>query len=354
MLMKNRLKDIIQFIDSTADEHMGAFSSQSAFFLFLSFFPMINLLAVLPTFLPISQDQVMDLIYYVVPSQFEGYISGLVKDMYKHGAGSITIFSVAIAVWSAAKGIMAIRNGLNEVYRSRENRNYLFIRGVSALYTIIFIIVIIVLVVLNMFGTQIAMYIIDKFPDYVDVTFLVYNLKSVATFILLFILFELMYTLVPTRKTRMKEQLPGAIFSALSWILVTKLFSMYIDYYASKSYMYGSITTIIMIMFWLQIVIYLLFVGAQINEYLHSRREREKEYELSVYTEDTDEVWENDAIKDELSDGTGDINGDIEDKINEDEISDDIKDDIVDDEIDEINDDIKDEMMDIKTEEKNE
>ena len=329
--MKSRIKDIMQFIDGTADEHMGAFSTQSAFFLFLSFFPLLNLLAVLPTFLPISKEQVMDLIYYVVPSQFENYISGLVNDMYEHGAGSITVFSIAIAVWSAAKGIMAIRNGLNEVYRSRENRNYLFVRGVSALYTIVFIVLVLVLVGLNMFGTQIAKYVIEKFPDYVDVTFLVYNLKSIATFILLFIMFEFLYTLVPTRKTRMKEQLPGAIFSALSWMLVTKLFSLYIDYYASKSYMYGSITTIIMIMFWLQLVIYLMFVGAQINEYLHSRKERVKEYELDIYTEDTEEVWENDDM------------GELKDEINA--TTDDETDEINDDITDEINDDIKDEIM---------
>lgn len=77
--MKNRLKDIWRFIEGTADEHMGAFSSQSAFFLFLSFFPLINLLAVIPTFLPISKEQVMEVIYYVVPAQFENFISGLVK-----------------------------------------------------------------------------------------------------------------------------------------------------------------------------------------------------------------------------------------------------------------------------------
>ena len=296
--MKNRLKDIWRFIEGTADEHMGAFSSQSAFFLFLSFFPLINLLAVIPTFLPISKEQVMEVIYYVVPAQFENFITGLVNSMYMHGSGSITIFSVVIAVWSAAKGIMAIRNGLNEVFRCREYKNYLIIRGISAVYTVVFIILVIVLVILNMFGTQIANYVVGKFPEYVDVTSLVYHIKSTATFILLFFMFEFLYVLVPNKKQKFLRQIPGALFTSLSWIIVTKLFSLYIDYYASKSYMYGAVTTIIMLMFWLQLVIYLMFVGAQVNVYLETRKNREKEFELSKYTEGKDEVWDDDELSD--------------------------------------------------------
>ena len=328
--MKNRLKDIWQFIEGTADEHMGAFSSQSAFFLFLSFFPLINLLAVLPTFLPISKEQVMEIIYYVVPAQFENFISGLVNSMYMHGSGSITIFSVVIAVWSAAKGIMAIRNGLNEV----------FIRGISAIYTVVFIILVIVLVILNMFGTQIANYVIGKFPEYVDVTSLVYHIKSAATFILLFIMFELLYVLVPNKKQKFLKQIPGALFTSLAWIIVTKLFSLYIDYYASKSYMYGAVTTIIMLMFWLQLVIYLMFVGAQINVYLETRRRREEEFELSKYTEGKDEVWDDDELSETTENLTEEMKTDVRvekaskavkaeadltDKVNEEWEDDDIK-----------------------------
>ena len=83
-----------------------------------------------------------------------------------------TIISIIIAIWSAAKGLTAVRYGLNEVYRSRESRNYLIIRSISAIYTILFVVLVLFLIPLNMFGTQIALYILNKFPNLTHVTLL--------------------------------------------------------------------------------------------------------------------------------------------------------------------------------------
>ncbi len=296
--MKERIKDITRFASATKDEHMGAFAAQSAFFIFLSFFPIINIIISLPKFLYLKEDQVLDIIYYVLPNRFESYIGDLVVEMYQHSSGSLTIISFVIAIWSAAKGLMAVRNGLNEVYRSREQRNYFIIRSISAVYTVALVILLIVLSVLNMFGTQIAQYVLSQFPEYSSEAWLVISLRGAATFILLFIMFELMYTIVPTKKLKFRNQIPGALFAAFAWVAVTKIFSLYIDIYASRSYMYGSLTTVIMLMFWLYFVLSLVFLGAQINEYLQTCRDREAEYELSKYGKDKTDVWDDDEIED--------------------------------------------------------
>ncbi|MCR5214584.1 MAG: YihY/virulence factor BrkB family protein [Eubacterium sp.] len=302
--MKNRAKDIATFIKGTADEHMGAFAAQSAFFIFLSFFPIINIIITLPAFLPFSKEQVLEVVYYVLPAEFETYIGGFINDMYDNSTGSITIISIVIAIWSAAKGLMAIRNGLNEVYRSRERRNYFIIRSISAVYTGVFIVLLLLLVPLNMFGTQIAIYILNKFPQYTNEAWMVMSLKGTATFILLFIMFELMYTIVPTKKLKFRNQVPGALFAAFAWVTVTKLFSIYVDAYASHSYMYGSLTTVVLLLFWMYFVIYLVFIGAQVNEYLHTCRKRDAEYELSKYADDKAEVWEDDELDSETGEYT--------------------------------------------------
>ena len=290
------MKDIVRFIDGTADEHMGAFAAQSAFFIFLSFFPIVNIFITLPQYLPITEQQLLSVIYFVMPGKFKTYITSIVSEMYNYSSGSMAIVSIIIAIWSAAKGIMAIRNGLNEVYRSRESRNYLIIRGISSIYTIVFVLFLIILIPINIFGTQIARFVLAKFPEYANETWLILSVKGTATFILLFVMFELLYTIVPTRKMKFRNQVPGALFAAFSWVAVTKLFSIYIDAYASQAYLYGSLTTVVLILFWMYFVIYLIFVGAQINEYLHVCRKREREYELSKYANGKTEVWDDDEL----------------------------------------------------------
>ena len=205
--MKNRMKDIVRFIDGTADEHMGAFAAQSAFFIFLSFFPIVNIFITLPQYLPITEQQLLSVIYFVMPGKFKTYITSIVSEMYNYSSGSMAIVSIIIAIWSAAKGIMAIRNGLNEVYRSRESRNYLIIRGISSIYTIVFVLFLIILIPINIFGTQIARFVLAKFPEYANETWLILSVKGTATFILLFVMFELLYTIVPTRKMKFRNRL---------------------------------------------------------------------------------------------------------------------------------------------------
>ena len=315
-----RIKDIIRFWKGTADEHMGAFAAQSAFFIFLSFFPIINLIISLPKLLPFSEEQMIELIHYVLPSSFEEYVANLVSEMFRNSSNSITIISLVIAVWSAAKGLTAVRYGLNEVYRSREARNYFIIRSISAVYTVVFVLIVLLLVPLNMFGTQIALYVFNQFPHFTDVTLLVYSIRSSATFILLFIMFDLLYTIVPSKKLKFGKQLPGAFLAAFLWVSVTKIFSLYIDYYASKSYMYGSLTTVIMLMFWMYFVIYFIFIGAQLNEYLHFCRKRNEEIKVNPDAAQKDDDWEDDDIPDmsyEDTDDTSSITRDasISDKV---------------------------------------
>jgi membrane protein len=81
-------------------------------------------------------------------------------------------------------------------------------------------------------------------------------------------LFWGMYTGMPNCKLKFIKQLPGAVFSSVAWIVITWAFSWYIEFYGSKSSMYGSLTTIILIMLWLYFGMYVIFIGGMMNNYL--------------------------------------------------------------------------------------
>ena len=277
MTFKERYQRLKNFIQGTADEHIFAFAAQTAFFLFLAFFPLVSLTMSLSAFLPITQNQLIELICNVLPARFEDYVISIVNDIYEGRSYTMTIVSAGIALWSAAKGLLALRLGLNEVYRSREQRNILIIRGISSAYTALFLVMLVFMIPLNMFGTQIALFVINKFPDFDNVTMLVLGLRTLATFIILFLFFWMLFTIVPTRKLKAIRQVPGAVFTAIAWIAITKIMSLYIDQFMTNSYMYGSLTMVILIMLWLYFVSCMIFVGAQINEYLYLIKYKEED-----------------------------------------------------------------------------
>ena len=57
----------------------------------------------------------------------------------------------------------------------------------------------------------------------------------------------------------------GAAFSAVGWMIVSWSFSVYLDIFKGFSSMYGSLTTIVLIMLWLYFCMYILLLGGEVN-----------------------------------------------------------------------------------------
>ena len=81
----------------------------------------------------------------------------------------------------------------------------------------------------------------------------------------LILFFWLLYIFLPNRIQRAVYQLPGAVFSAVTWIIFSGIFSIYVDKYNNYASFYGTMTTIALIMVWLYGCMYVLFLGGLIN-----------------------------------------------------------------------------------------
>jgi membrane protein len=73
---------------------------------------------------------------------------------------------------------------------------------------------------------------------------------------------------VPNRKPTIKEEVPGALFTSIVWILFSYIFSIYIDYFTNFSSVYGSLTYIVLFMLWMYINMDIVFMGALLNCFL--------------------------------------------------------------------------------------
>ena len=83
----------------------------------------------------------------------------------------------------------------------------------------------------------------------------------------------MMYKFLPNRKATLKSQLPGAVISAVAWSVFSLCFSIYLDLF-SVANMYGSLTTLIMIMLWMYFCMFIFLLGAEINAYFEDRFRR--------------------------------------------------------------------------------
>jgi membrane protein len=70
---------------------------------------------------------------------------------------------------------------------------------------------------------------------------------------------------VPNRKSKLRYELPGAVFSTIVWMVYSWAFSFYISNYANYSVTYGSLATIVIFILWLYVTMNIVFIGAEIN-----------------------------------------------------------------------------------------
>ena len=57
----------------------------------------------------------------------------------------------------------------------------------------------------------------------------------------------------------------GAAFSAVGLMILSWIFSVYLDIFKGFSTMYGSLTTIVLIMLWLYFCMYIMMMSAEVN-----------------------------------------------------------------------------------------
>ena len=272
-VIRKTIKLVSGFKEAMRDSHVGAYSALTAYFIMLSFFPFVILLVSLIRYTSITPADVYRAAQGIFPDSMDTFILSLINEVYSKTAVTVSV-SAIVAAWSAGKGFLALMRGMNTIYNVEERRNYVILRLRSALYTVVFVIAIILSLVVLVFGNSIHEAAMEHYPFISVITGMVVRLKGIVGILFLSAVFMVMYRFVPNRKARLFSQAPGAVFSAVCWYVFSIVFSLYVEYSPGLSNMYGSLTTIVLVMLWLYACMYIILLGAEINSYFEDQFRR--------------------------------------------------------------------------------
>ena len=267
------VQNIMGFVRRISDDHVSAFAAQSAYFILMSIIPILLLMLTMIRYLPITQTDLTNMFFTIVPEAFQGLFSAIVNEVYTKSVAVVPLTAI-FAAWSASKGIMSLYGGLNTIYHVPIVPNYIVSRIWSAIYTVLFIVAILLTLVLMVFGTTIQEQLIHHFPMIASVTGFFVHFRFLITWSVLTLVFLVMYVILPNRRASFKSQLPGAVLSSVAWLLFSYCFSLYVRYSKGFTQMYGSMTTIMFLMLWLYFCMSILLIGAEINAYFEDRFRR--------------------------------------------------------------------------------
>jgi len=205
-------------------------------------------------YLPFTEAEVMNACRTVFPAAIQSFVISIITELYTK-ATSTAILSVTLVatLWSSSKGFLSIIRGMNGVYANTETRNYIVIRIKSAIYTILFALMIILFLVIFVFGNQLYLWIVRRFPVFKEFALVIISLRTIVGLCLLIAFFLFIFM---------------AILASCGWMIFSYLFSFYIDNMSNYSYTYGSLTAIVLCMVWLYTCMYMMFIGAEVNSVL--------------------------------------------------------------------------------------
>ncbi len=273
-----------RFAEKISDRYTAACAAQAAFFILLSIVPMASLIFALATYLPFSQQDVLDIVMRVIADEFAVYVIDIVNDLYDRAGSVVISLSIVATLWSASKGIQALIDGFNSMYDVREETGFLKSRLFAIVYTILFIIFFaLILSVYVTISHYYRYYIRDAVEMGSILQELLWFVRYILGWLLLYAFILILYVVLPggfglpigkeehvNLSKRFKEQMPGAAFCAISWLIISRMVIFYIQNFPNVSLMYGSLAGIVVVMLWLYFCMYSLFVGAVIN-YLLSK-----------------------------------------------------------------------------------
>lgn len=283
------------FLSKLKRDNVGAYAAQATLFIIMSVLPFLLVLSSLIRYTPVTESMILNGIHKFMPGSISPLFVSVIDETYKNSA-KLLVPAIIIAIYSSAKAVQSLRYGLNIIYDIPETRNWFVLRFRAMLDTLLLILVMIVLLLLLVFGRKIQGILVQHAPIVSKVTEIILKMRMVVIFIMLIAVFCFIYKFLPNRKATFRSQLIGAVGCAAAWYVFSFGLSIYVNFFQGFS-LYGSLTTLLLIMFWLSICMYIFMVCGEVNSRfevlwrqiketnLRNKREKERKREAQLRAE---------------------------------------------------------------------
>ena len=254
---------------------MAVYAGSATLFLLMASFPMLMWVLVLVNLLPgFSVESVAELLADFLPQipSVQESIIQLLQNLSSQSAQFVASLAVLTTIVSASGGMSALQIGLQRL--TPGSRRTFLNRLLAVGYTFVFELLLLVMLALQGMKSLFARFAdtLPFFRHYAAVVHEAQRVANIGRFViipLLFVLLLLIYTYVPGGRRTLRSQLPGTIFATAGWLIFSRVFSFYILHFWRLSYIYGSLTAVILVILWLFVIINLIFLGAGLNAELN-------------------------------------------------------------------------------------
>lgn len=250
-------------------------AAEIAYYMVMALFPVIicmyDLLALIlrdPTaVLRIVETLVLLRETQALVSEFLNYVSGNTSQV-------MFIAALFVMITSASAAFRAMAAIVGEIHG---DKRFGIVRNtvVSIIFSVTFLLVLYLCILLMLTGKHFLLWL-DALMPRVSIVWSWTWLRFLVLFAILLMMILVLYRLTTPRRTSHRV-LPGALFSAVGIVVMSILLSWLIGSSAKYSLVYGSLASVVILLFWFQVFGLLLILGVVLNHALEVTAPPDKE-----------------------------------------------------------------------------
>ncbi len=241
-------------------------AAEVAFFMLLSLFPFLLFTISAIVFIPdIYLNKYINILSIVIPSSAFVVFEGLIRSIIGNRSIKLVITSFFLAIWSMSKAVKSLIRGVNRSYGVNETRSFFRVLFMSIIFIIMLLFMIIVSIFLLICGESIGRFVFDFIK--LDKYFIyIWNIcRYIVGICVIVVILVTLYTVMPNTNMKAKDSIYGAVVSTLLWILVSYVYSFYVNNFATYDVIYGSLGGVIVLMTWIYLSSWTILIGSEVN-----------------------------------------------------------------------------------------
>ena len=278
------LYDLIEiYIIGVIEGAIAYRSAAIAWSFFMALFPFMLFILNLIPYIPIEgfQDDFMGFVQQSVPPTTYDAIYKIINDILHNSHSGLISTGFFMAIFLMTNGVNAILSGfenaqhINITLKRKFFRQYFVSLGLSILLSLVLIVTVAAIVVFEVIiqKTKIQDVLSEKIP-------LIEMGRYAFVVLMILITTSLLFKFGVKREANRAFISIGSVFTTILIILSSYFFGIWVVKFSKYNELYGSIGTLLVVMFYLWINCMILLLGFDLNASInHIKREKQKELE---------------------------------------------------------------------------
>lgn len=279
---------LLDMIEIYFDKRVSRSAAELAYFLILTFFPILICINAFVGVLEIDPGVVLNTLAPFLPGSLLGVVSDYITYISVNESSALLLAGVFMTLVSASAAMRGLMDSMADIY---ERESY---GGVSkVVFSVIFSLLLLVTIYVSMVAVLTGNWFFNLLRRYLpawipEIHMVSWNwTRFVALFGLMFVLMVLVYRMAAPRSKPRVPVLTGALLASIALVGASMIFSYFIGMSSNYSLVYGSLASVIILLVWLYLCGNIVILGNVFN-CVRYRRKSSKNFKKTVDNRDAE------------------------------------------------------------------